>query len=196
MKRHIIVLCAAASIWRGPHAQTAEAPTIEPTLLEQGKTIERQLAGGHAHEYRFTLNAGQYAQLLPDQRSISVAVPCFGPRWQIAVRSRQSVDRRHRDRRTERRCNGTYRFRVMAAESTASLGRYDITLREILSATEWHRSRIAAARAYSEAQKIVKTPSRAAAIAAIPEFEEALGHWRAAQDTFEEARTLFLTSQY
>src|SRR5215831_9740973 len=50
------------------------AAAAEPTLLEPGKTIERQLAGGQSHEFSFTLQAGQYARISVEQRSINVAV--------------------------------------------------------------------------------------------------------------------------
>jgi len=197
-KHNIVALCAAACIGGGLHAQTTEAPVVERTLLEQGKTIERQLAGGQSHEYQFPLNAGQYAKLLLDQRSINVAVACFGPDGKLRFEADSYLIGDTEIAELIGDVTGTYRFRVIAAESTAPLGRYDITLREIASATERHHSSIAAARAYAEARKIVKTPtpSRAAAIAAIPKFEKALGHWRAAQDTFEEAQTLFVTGLY
>ena len=52
---------------------------VESTRLEPDRTIERQLAGGQSHEYQFTLQAGQYARVRAEQRSINVAVACFGP---------------------------------------------------------------------------------------------------------------------
>ena len=51
----------------------------ESTLLQPGKTLERQFAHGESHEYRFALDQGQYARINLFQRSINIAVECFGP---------------------------------------------------------------------------------------------------------------------
>src|SRR6266581_3563138 len=42
---------------------SAQSGADEHTLLEPGKTIERQLAGGQSHEYSFMLQAGQFAKV-------------------------------------------------------------------------------------------------------------------------------------
>jgi hypothetical protein len=51
----------------------------EPIVLELGKSIERQSGNGDSQEYRFALEAGQYAGVTVDQRGIDVAAACFGP---------------------------------------------------------------------------------------------------------------------
>jgi CHAT domain-containing protein/tetratricopeptide (TPR) repeat protein len=196
MKRPLLILFGAVCIGGWLRSQTGAGPAGEATLLQTGKTIERQLAGGQSHEYRFVLEARQYAKLLLDQRSVNVAVACFGPDGKLRFEADSHLVGDTEIAELIADVTGTYRFRVTAPESTAPLGRYDITLREIASATEQHRSRIAAARAYAEGSKIAKTHSRAATIAAIPKFEEALGYWRAAHDTFEEARTLLVTGVF
>jgi hypothetical protein len=196
MKRSVLILCGAVYIGGWLRSQTGAGPGGEATLLETGKTIERQLGGGQSHEYRFGLETGKYAKLLLDQRSINVAVACFGPDGKLRFEADSHVVGDTEIAELIGDETGTYRFRVTAPESTAPIGRYDITLWEIDSATDQHRSRIAAARAYAEGRKIAKTRSRAATIAAITRFEEALGHWRAAHDTFEEARTLFVAGLY
>src|SRR5437016_2435750 len=61
------------------YGQTSGVTASESTLLERGKTHERQLSEGQAHEYSFTLQAGQYAKVSIDQRSINVAVTVFAP---------------------------------------------------------------------------------------------------------------------
>src|SRR5262245_43005756 len=86
----------------------------EFTLLEPGKTIERQFAGGESHEYRFALQAGQYARINLFQYSINVAVECVGPDG----KQRFEADS-HRIDDTEIAeligdASGTYRFRASA----------------------------------------------------------------------------------
>ncbi|MEI4927319.1 hypothetical protein Q8G50_32905, partial [Klebsiella pneumoniae] len=59
-------------------AQTP-GPDAESILLNGGETIESYLADGQSHEYHFTLQAGQYARVSVEQRTINVAIACFGP---------------------------------------------------------------------------------------------------------------------
>jgi hypothetical protein len=191
IKQGIVILCAAGCLSAGLQAQIGESTRLEP-----GKVLERQLAGVQSHEYLIALETGQYAKLLLDQNSINVVVACFGPdgmlRFEadsVGIGDTEIVE-------LIGDATGMYRFRVAAAEPMAPPGRYSIVFGEITSATERHRSRIAAARAFSAGRKIAKSRSRTATVAAIPKFEEALRHWRDARDTMEEARTLLVTGLY
>jgi CHAT domain-containing protein/tetratricopeptide (TPR) repeat protein len=168
----------------------------ESTLLQPGKTLERQFTGGELHEYRFELGEGQYARINLVQRSINIAVECFGPEGNLRFQQDSHLIGDTEIAELISDTTGTYRFRVTASESTAPLGRYTISLLEITPATERHSSRIAAARAYSAGMKLANMRTRAGWVASIAKFEEALGHWRAAHDTFEEARTLLNAGLY
>src|SRR5262249_7811363 len=48
-------------------------------VLEQGKPIERELAGGQSHAYQITLSAGQFMKVIVEQRGIDVVVELLGP---------------------------------------------------------------------------------------------------------------------
>jgi hypothetical protein len=48
-------------------------------LLELGKPIERELAGGQTHVYRVMLASGQYLHVVVEQKGIDVVVSLFGP---------------------------------------------------------------------------------------------------------------------
>src|SRR5262245_38479255 len=74
-----IALFATGCISTGVLAQTARPPAIEVTELELGKTVERELAGGQSQEFRFTLQAGQYANFLLAPQSVRVTVTFLGP---------------------------------------------------------------------------------------------------------------------
>src|SRR5215813_2800724 len=52
---------------------------IDAPVLEAGKPIEREIAGGEAHSYQLTLTAGQYARVVVDQRGIDVVVTVYSP---------------------------------------------------------------------------------------------------------------------
>src|SRR5213593_122053 len=73
-----LLIIAAGCLATGLRSQTSGPPGGEATLLEPDKTIERQLAGGQGHEFRFALNAGKYARVLVEQSSINVALMLFG----------------------------------------------------------------------------------------------------------------------
>lgn len=51
-------------------------------VLEQGKSIEREITGGETHPYRITLAAGQFLSLVLDQRGIDLIATVFAPNGQ------------------------------------------------------------------------------------------------------------------
>src|SRR5436853_3962099 len=54
--------------------RAASQSNMDTRVLEAGKPIERELAGGEAHTYQLTLAAGQYATVVVDQQRINVAL--------------------------------------------------------------------------------------------------------------------------
>ncbi len=58
-------------------ADSEQAP--ESRLLEWGKPIEREIAGGQSHLYRTTLAAGQYLVVIAEQNGIDLVMSAFGP---------------------------------------------------------------------------------------------------------------------
>ena len=74
-KSLLTVLCAILALG----LQIRATQSAESTLLETGKTIEGQLAGGESREYHFSLQAGQYVDVVIAQKSIDVSIACFGP---------------------------------------------------------------------------------------------------------------------
>ena len=165
-------------------------------MLDPGKTLEGQFAGGESHEYRFALDHGQYARINLFQRSINIAVECFGPDGKLRFQQDS-----HRIDDTEIAeligdTTGTYRLRVTAPELHAPSGRYNITLAEVEPAVERHETRIAAARAYAQAGKLAKQTGRENLLKIIQSLELAAENWRTAHDLFEEARTLMITGLY
>jgi CHAT domain-containing protein/tetratricopeptide (TPR) repeat protein len=172
------------------HAQSPLPHENVPTPLKPGETIEREIAGAQTHEFQLKLEAGQYLMLKLLQPTINVSVACLGPDNE----KRFEVDS-HWIGETEMPeliadTSGPYRFLVTAPDRHAPPGRYDIAIQTVEAATETHRSRIAAARAYAEGKAAYQPLVRAALLKSIAAFEEALKHWRAARDLPEESRTL------
>src|SRR5215510_2005728 len=51
----------------------------QSTVLELGKPIERELAGGESHFYQLLLAEGQFLHAVVDQRGVNLIVTLYGP---------------------------------------------------------------------------------------------------------------------
>lgn len=163
----------------------------QPKVLEPEKTLQAVLAGGQAHEYQFQLRAGEYARVVVEQRSIDLAVSCVGPGGQELFAADSSVIGDAESVEVIAEVAGAYRLRITATETHALGGHYEITLRDIRASTGRHRERIAAARAFAAGMKSRRLDTRDGFLQAIGRLEQALAHWRAAQDRIEEAASLY-----
>jgi CHAT domain-containing protein/Flp pilus assembly protein TadD len=109
--------------------------------LEQGKRIERELAGGQSHSYQMTLAAGQYVKLVVDQRGIDVMVKLFGPDGkqvtefdsEIRTQGRETVE-------WVAEAASNYRVDVRAKYKNVAAGGYEIQVMELRVATEDDRA--------------------------------------------------------
>ena len=72
-----IRLCRALSNQEPASPVAKQGDDLRGLELVPGKSIERELAGGEVHSYGLALAAGQYAQVVVDQRGINVAVAVF-----------------------------------------------------------------------------------------------------------------------
>jgi hypothetical protein len=102
--------------------------------LELDTTLERQVSSGQWHEYRFTLRSGEYAGLLLEQRSINVAVECYGPDDKLRFTADSYGTGENEPLELIGDVDGPYRLRVTAPDRHAPLGRYAITLRTVEAA--------------------------------------------------------------
>ena len=182
-----IFLCILATV----SMQTRATPRAESVVLEVRKTIEGQLAGGQTHEFQFSVQSGQYVRISIEQRSIDVAIACFGPDVKELFGANSSEIGDTETAELIGDASGIYRLRLTPSDPTAPSGRYEITLRNIEPATEHHNARIAARRAFAQAVALYRQGTRESLLKAILPLEDALIQWRAAQDLFEEARTLY-----
>src|SRR5262249_26815195 len=113
-------------------------------ILEPGKPIERELAGGEAHSYRLTLAAGQYTRVTVDQRRINVAVLAFDPDGKKIVEADMFRTGDSEVLSLVAETSGNYRLQVRSPDKTAPKGRYEIKIKELRAATERDKSAVAA----------------------------------------------------
>jgi CHAT domain-containing protein/Tfp pilus assembly protein PilF len=188
----LVVVAARLSAQTG--SGVAPVQTAESVQLQPEKAIERQLAGSQSHEYQLSLQAGQYARVRAEQIDINLSIVCVGPdgKERFAVDTSPIGD--PEDVQLIGDATGIYRLRVMASEPQAPEGRYEIALRDVGIATERHRERVAAARAFAQGMESKRQGTRQAMLAALDHFSEALAHWRVAEDRVEAAKTLYTSA--
>src|SRR5262249_53133847 len=145
---------------------------------------------GDMHEYQFALQAGQYAHVEVDKKSIDVTVVALGPDGERILEDNvTSAGELERASLIASKA-GPYRINVQTADKAALAGEYEIRLTDVQAATEVHKSRIAAERATAAANELYHQQSADALRGAIPKYQEALEHWRAAKDAKEESAAL------
>jgi CHAT domain-containing protein/Tfp pilus assembly protein PilF len=158
--------------------------------LEPGKSIERELTGGQLHSYRITMTAGQYLQLVVDQRGIDVVVVVAAPSGQKMI----EVDSPNGTAGPEiveavAEATGTYGIEVRSLEKAAQPGRYEISLKELREATAEDKYRFTAESIFEEAKRL-EGGAVEAKRKSIEKYQEAMELFRRAGDRKREANTL------
>src|SRR5262249_11943427 len=125
--------------------QTNGVSDHEARILEPEATLQATLGGGQSHKYQFHLRAGEYARVGVEQRSVNLAVACFGVDGQGVLSADSSVIGDAETAEVIAGVTGDYHLRITASEPNAPIGRYEIALRDVQPATGRHMLRIAAA---------------------------------------------------
>lgn len=144
-----------ACVWRTSVAQTPPEAVLRP--LEPGQPLERELAGNGKHAYQLSLSAGQYLHLIVDQRGIDVLLTLFAPDGKKLV----EVDSAYPDGGqgpeplfwvTE--SAGEHRLEISPLDTKAALGRYEVKIVTLRTATETDRTRTRANIAQAEGERL------------------------------------------
>jgi CHAT domain-containing protein/Tfp pilus assembly protein PilF len=133
---------------RGASAKADEEK--EARLLEPGKPIKRELAGGHSHIYQIRLSAGQFLKVIIEQQGIDVVARLIGPDGEQIMefdseRGLQGWETVEQVAEAE----GDYRLVVQPRQKAASAGLYEMRIEKLRAATENDR-------ALQEARKLYK----------------------------------------
>ena len=169
-------------------AATAQDQT--DTLIELNKPLERATAGEVTHSYKLTLTAGQYAQVVVDQRGVDTLVIVYGPSGSKLFQ----VDGPNEEFGLEAvsllaEPPGTYRIEVKS--QTKPAGRYEIRLKELRPATQQDRSRIAAQKLYVDAKALRDHRTERSYEQAIEKYLQAVPIWHSLNDKAMEAATIY-----
>jgi CHAT domain-containing protein/Tfp pilus assembly protein PilF len=121
----------------------SQSPTTAAaaTVLELGKPVERELAGGQSHNYQITLAEGQFVSVIVEQRGLDVMVKLLGPDGNQIAELNSEVRSQGRELVSlVAEKAGSYQLNVQPGQSQAPAGRYEIRLAELRVATEKERA--------------------------------------------------------
>jgi len=109
--------------------------------LKLNQPIERDLAGGKAHDYLIILGEGQYMRIVVEQRNIDVVLTLFGPDTkQIVIIDDDSTGKAEERLSQVAATPGVYRLNIAPKQKTSPAGSYSIRLLELRAATENDRA--------------------------------------------------------
>jgi tetratricopeptide (TPR) repeat protein/CHAT domain-containing protein len=161
-------VCVSASVAKQEAAQ-ADVPE-----LVVGTPQERELKGGERHVYRLVLAADQYLRLVVEQHGIDVVVRLFGPDGRQLVEMDSPTGTQGAETVSFiADVGGTYRVEIAPLEREAAPGRYIVRIEELRPATERDRTRIAAERAFAEANLLAAQQKEDSFRQAAAKYEEA-----------------------
>jgi CHAT domain-containing protein/tetratricopeptide (TPR) repeat protein len=166
-------------------------PASDEPILETGKPVVRELAGGESHFYSVNLAPHQFLHVVADQQGIDVVLALYAPGGRRVVEADSpngtqgpepcwwvSVD------------GGTYRLEVRALEPDAPPGLYQVKIEERRAATSEDRQRIAAQEAFAKGQQLLAAGTMESRRSSIGDFESAISGWRATGEKGMEATAL------
>jgi CHAT domain-containing protein/Tfp pilus assembly protein PilF len=160
--------------------------------LESGKPIEREMAGGQKHYYKFALEAGQYLQLVVDQKGIDVIVRLFDAAGKKLSEGDNPLGA-YRPERVSIIADTSIgcRLEVLPAQNDAPAGRYEVKIAALRTATAQDRTRVMAEIALSEGALLERQGTAESLKKAIEKRDEALKLFKAAGEGQGEGSALY-----
>jgi CHAT domain-containing protein/Tfp pilus assembly protein PilF len=167
----------------------AEPPTQDILPLIPNQPVEQELSAGKSHSYRIALQSGQYLRIMVDQWGIELSAALYQPDGQkhVGLVCRQ-------DGPTPlsfiAEISGAYRLELSSLDKNSASGRYRVTLQEMRLAKPQDKNRVAAEKAFAEAEQLRAKWTSDFRRKAIKKYEEALLNWSAAGEKQEIADAL------
>src|SRR5262252_2840079 len=101
----------------------------ELRVLDPGKSVEREIAGGQTHTYEIKLVAGQFMRVVAEQKSIDVTLSLSGPDSKLLIeRDMTSLWGSRESLSYEASANGNYRLAIHANNTPSTSGEYQVRL--------------------------------------------------------------------
>lgn len=182
-----LLLCSGASVVCAQEQANANAYTVTV-----GAPVAREIRGGEEHAYQVTLNSGQYARVVVEQKGIDVVLVLSGADGKPLLEADNNLSgtRGMEVVSLLAEAGGVYLFKVRSLEPGASVGRYELRLEDLRTATDKDRKRVAAERSYFPGVQLQNKRTAESRHKALEKYAEALPLMREAGDTRGEAMTL------
>ena len=181
--------CNSCRFRRPPQEPSPQgAPRADARKLDPATPAAGDIAPGETHTYTFSLDAGQFAHLVVEQKNINVAVKLLTEAGVVLA----SVDDYEALNRTEQilyvtEAAGVFRLEVRADKDAPATGQYTARIAEVRAASQQDRERIAARKFYMEGNRLLWQKTAASRLRAIEKYREAALGWRRAGDRSDEA---------
>jgi Asp-tRNA(Asn)/Glu-tRNA(Gln) amidotransferase A subunit family amidase len=117
-------------------SQQSSKPVEAPTLLQPGKPVERDLSPKQVQRFVMSADSGSLVRIASTQRGIDIVVTVFGPDGVKLAEVDSSGEGPEQQALAVVRRGGQQRVEVRAFDSTASSGRFSISMLESLSAQQ------------------------------------------------------------
>ena len=188
----LAVICLLLVAKPGPTARASLLQGQPDDPLPFGKTIEREMSRGAKHRYSFTLEAGQFVQVVVEQKGVDVIVTIFGQDGKLLA----EVDRPNSMQGLETASliapgSGGYHLQIRAQRTTSIPGGYQITLKEPRAAISSDEKRIAAEKMVTEAVRLWMKNTADALRQSVEKYERAHSLWSEIGEPYEEALALY-----
>ncbi len=165
--------------------------TTEPMTLVHGQPVERDIAGGQAHNYRIALQAGQFVRVVVEQKAIDVALKIAAPDGKQLIGANFGEAGELESLSAEAAAGGEYQLTIRAA---GSAGSYRVRLEVKAAASAQDKQRMTAERLLVDVAKSFHQGAGALATT-IEKARQALTIWRELGDRHWEAATANIIGQ-
>src|SRR6476646_392745 len=133
----LVALCAIALVSaRAAQSQSSSTPADAPALLQPGKSVERELSPKQVRRFVMAADSGSLVRIASTQIGIDIVVSIFGPDGAKLAEVDSSGEGPEQQALAVVRRSGQQRVEVRAYDTTASAGRFSISMLERLSAQQ------------------------------------------------------------
>ncbi|MCM3903641.1 MAG: CHAT domain-containing tetratricopeptide repeat protein [Pyrinomonadaceae bacterium] len=159
--------------------------------LEPGRMVEREIAGGESHKYKFTLQAGQFVRVVVEQKKIDVALKIAAPDGEQLIEANFGEVGELESLSAEAAAGGEHQLTIRA---NGAAGSYRVRLEVKAAASAQDKQRMTAERLLVDVAKSFHQGAGALATT-IEKARQALTLWRELGDRHWEAATANIIGQ-
>jgi CHAT domain-containing protein len=178
--------------WQQGESPCAANGTTVIYTLEPGTILEKEILGKDSHCFKFDLQKNDFIHILVEQKGSDVRLIVFAPDGSNLLH----IDRPNGSHGSEglsliANAGGTFYLKVTGYSESATRGSYQIRVDALRKAIPQDESRILAERLVTEGEELRERKTAESLPLAVEKFNRALELWRAFNDTYEQAVTLY-----